>query len=103
MTVLRKLAASVKGAVLPLAPTFALLAVLMLSGCLMLLSGCMVGPNYKKSVTPAPPAYSDSGHYGDWTAAVPADAADRGAWWTVYGDTELNDLDQRTATRYETG
>jgi len=70
---------------------------LALSACLALLSGCMVGPNYKKPATPAPPAYSDAGHYGDWTAAAPADAADRGAWWTVYGDAELNDLEQRCA------
>ncbi len=66
---------------------------------LLALAGCMVGPNYKQPAVPAPPpAYSDSGHYGDWGAAAPADAADRGAWWTIYGDTELNDLEQRCAT-----
>jgi NodT family efflux transporter outer membrane factor (OMF) lipoprotein len=47
---------------------------------------------------PAPPAYSDDGHNGAWTSAKPADAADRGAWWTVYGDAELNDLEQRCAS-----
>jgi NodT family efflux transporter outer membrane factor (OMF) lipoprotein len=48
---------------------------------------------------PAPPAYSDDGHNGAWTVAKPADSTtDRGAWWTVYGDTELNDLEQRCAT-----
>jgi NodT family efflux transporter outer membrane factor (OMF) lipoprotein len=46
---------------------------------------------------PAPPAYSDNGHNGDWAAAQPADAKDRGAWWEVYGDPELNDLEQRCA------
>jgi len=59
------------------------------------LAGCMVGPNYKAPAVPAPPAYSDNGHNGDWASAKPADAADRGAWWTVYQDTELNDLEQR--------
>jgi len=62
------------------------------------LAGCMVGPNYKKPAVPAPPAYSDSGHYGNWSAAAPADAADRGAWWLVYNDAQLNDLEQRCAT-----
>jgi NodT family efflux transporter outer membrane factor (OMF) lipoprotein len=47
---------------------------------------------------PAPPAYSDDGHNGAWTSAKPADAADRGAWWTVYRDAELNDLEQRCAS-----
>jgi len=62
------------------------------------LGGCMVGPNYKAPPVPAPPAYSDNGHNGDWSAAAPADANDRGAWWTIYGDTELDDLEQRCAT-----
>jgi len=61
------------------------------------LAGCLVGPNYKAPAVPAPPAYSDNGHYGDWASAKPADAADRGAWWTIYQDTELNDLEQRCA------
>jgi NodT family efflux transporter outer membrane factor (OMF) lipoprotein len=62
------------------------------------LGGCMVGPNYKKPAVPAPPAYSDNGHNGDWASAKPADAADRGDWWTIYQNTELNDLEQRCAT-----
>jgi NodT family efflux transporter outer membrane factor (OMF) lipoprotein len=58
----------------------------------------MVGPNYKAPTVPAPPAYSDDGHNGDWAAAKPADAADRGAWWAIYQDVELSDLEQRCAT-----
>lgn len=62
------------------------------------LGGCLVGPNYKAPSVPAPPAYSDDGHNGDWAAAKPADAADRGAWWIIYQDPELNDLEQRCAS-----
>jgi NodT family efflux transporter outer membrane factor (OMF) lipoprotein len=62
------------------------------------LSGCMVGPNYKRPAMPAPPAYSDNGHNGDWTSAKPSDAADRGDWWTIYQSAELDDLEQRCAT-----
>ena len=62
------------------------------------LGGCKVGPNYKAPPVPAPPSYSDSGHYGDWASAKPADGADRGAWWAIYQDPELNDLEQRCAT-----
>jgi NodT family efflux transporter outer membrane factor (OMF) lipoprotein len=62
------------------------------------LAGCKVGPNYHVPATPAPPSYSDDGHNGNWTAAAPSDASDRGAWWSVYGSTELNDLEQRCAT-----
>ena len=61
------------------------------------LGGCMVGPNYKVPSVPAPPSFSDSGHNGDWAAAKPADTADRGAWWSIYQDAELSDLEQRCA------
>jgi len=60
--------------------------------------GCKVGPNYKAPAVPAPPSYSEDGHYGDWASARPADAADRGAWWTIYKDPELNGLEQRCAS-----
>jgi NodT family efflux transporter outer membrane factor (OMF) lipoprotein len=68
--------------------------------CLALIAvtGCKVGPNYKAPAVPAPPAYSDDGHNGNWSTAKPADNADRGAWWAVYGDAELTDLEQRCAT-----
>jgi NodT family efflux transporter outer membrane factor (OMF) lipoprotein len=63
----------------------------------LMLGGCKVGPNYKTPAVPAPPAYSDDGHNGDWASAQPGDAADRGAWWTVYGSSELNGLEERCA------
>jgi NodT family efflux transporter outer membrane factor (OMF) lipoprotein len=62
------------------------------------LGGCKVGPNYKAPPVPAPPSYSDSGHNGDWASAKPADGVDRGAWWAIYRDPQLNDLEQRCAT-----
>ena len=62
------------------------------------LAGCKVGPNYRTPSMPAPPSFSDNGHNGDWSSARPADAADRGAWWTVYANPELNDLEQRCAS-----
>jgi NodT family efflux transporter outer membrane factor (OMF) lipoprotein len=70
----------------------ALFAILVLEGCRE------VGPNYRAPVMPAPPAYSDSGHNGNWSAASPADGTNRGDWWAIYQDAELNRLEQRCAT-----
>ena len=61
--------------------------------CTLALGGCKVGPNYRAPAVPAPPAYSDNGHNGDWAAAKPADSVDRGDWWAIYQDAELNDLE----------
>jgi NodT family efflux transporter outer membrane factor (OMF) lipoprotein len=66
------------------------------------LNGCKVGPNYKAPPVPAPPAYTEDGHNGDWAAAKPADATDRGTWWAIYQDAELSDLEQRCATSNQT-
>jgi NodT family efflux transporter outer membrane factor (OMF) lipoprotein len=63
----------------------------------VVLTGCMVGPNYKTPSVQAPPAYSDAGHNGNWTAATPADSMNRGAWWTIYQNPELNELEDRCA------
>lgn len=65
---------------------------------LVAMAGCKVGPNYKAPAVPTPPAYSEEGHNGNWSTAKPADSTDRGAWWTIYGDAELNDLEQRCAS-----
>jgi NodT family efflux transporter outer membrane factor (OMF) lipoprotein len=65
--------------------------------CTLAIAGCKVGPNYHAPAMPAPPAYSDDGHNGNWTAAKPADAIDRGDWWSIYNDAELDDLEQRCA------
>ena len=65
---------------------------------LLAAAGCKVGPNYRAPVMPAPPAYSENGHNGNWAAAQPADTKDRGAWWEIYGDRELDDLEQRCAS-----
>jgi NodT family efflux transporter outer membrane factor (OMF) lipoprotein len=46
---------------------------------------------------PAPPAFSDDGHNGDWAAAKPADGVNRGMWWAVFEDAELSNLEQRCA------
>jgi NodT family efflux transporter outer membrane factor (OMF) lipoprotein len=62
------------------------------------LAGCKVGPNYKAPAMPAPPAYSDNGHNGNWTDAKPADDVDRGPWWAIYQDEKLNALEQQCAT-----
>ncbi len=75
-----------------MAAAAALLAALALGGCKT------VGPNYQAPAAPVPPAFSAEGQNGTWTAATPADTADRGSWWTIYGDAELNDLEQRCAT-----
>ena len=66
-------------------------AVLMPAGVIAL-SACMVGPDYKKPPAATPAAYKEA---GDWKVAQPSDAINRGTWWEIFGDSQLNALVQQ--------
>lgn len=57
------------------------------------LAGCSLAPRYQRPSTPAPAAVY--GELGEWKVAAPADNAPRGAWWTMFHDEQLNDLESR--------
>ena len=57
------------------------------------LAACSLTPAYTVPATPAPTvSYHEA---GAWTPAAPADAAPRGAWWSVFADPALDALEQR--------
>ena len=58
-----------------------------------LLSACAVGPDYRRPDAPTSAAFKEApqGAAG-WFPAAPADTLDRGAWWELFGDAELNRL-----------
>lgn len=60
--------------------------------CLLALAGCAIGPDYHRPQINTPAAFKEA---AGWSAAVPADALARGPWWTLYGDPQLDELQQR--------
>ncbi len=56
------------------------------------LTGCMVGPNYKRPPAPAPEAYKTQ---APWRVAAPKDSLPKGTWWEVFNDAELNSYEQQ--------
>lgn len=70
-----------------LRPSLTALAAALLT--VSLLAGCAVGPAYQRPTTPAPGAYKE---LQGWVPAAPADALERGPWWTLFQDPQLNDL-----------
>ena len=57
------------------------------------LTACSLAPAYKVPETaPAPGAYQES---GDWQPAEPVDDQNRGAWWTLFQDSQLDRLEAR--------
>jgi len=62
----------------------------------LLLAGCAAGPDYQRPDTPLPAhwaeAIQDNSH---WQVASPQDKEARGAWWQVFGDPVLDQLEQQ--------
>lgn len=62
------------------------------------LSGCMVGPKYVRPAVTAPPSFKETTQWkeGDgWKIAQPNDATLKGKWWELYGDPQLNALEEQ--------
>src|SRR5579863_6601357 len=72
-----------------------------LSGLLLLLSGCTVGPNYQRAAVPTPPAYKEPPPAG-WKDATPHDEISKGNWWEVFGDPRLNGLETQAMMANQT-
>jgi NodT family efflux transporter outer membrane factor (OMF) lipoprotein len=55
-----------------------------------LVTGCAIGPDYKKPDVETPAAYKEQ---GNWKPAAVAAMPGGGAWWKIYGDPVLDDLE----------
>ncbi|MQT40493.1 MULTISPECIES: efflux transporter outer membrane subunit [unclassified Pseudomonas] len=55
----------------------------------VLLSACAVGPDYQRPELAVPQQFNA---VDGWTQANPSDALERGAWWELYADPQLNAL-----------
>ncbi|HVR35969.1 MAG TPA: efflux transporter outer membrane subunit [Methylomirabilota bacterium] len=63
---------------------------------LLSVGGCAVGPDYARPATPAPAHYK-AASLGEWKEGTPLDHVPKGAWWEIFGDESLNDLQRRAA------
>lgn len=70
-------------------PPHSLLALATLA---LLVSGCAVGPTYQRPTTPEAVTFKEA---GEWIPAVPADALERGPWWSLFNDPVLDQLASR--------
>jgi NodT family efflux transporter outer membrane factor (OMF) lipoprotein len=58
----------------------------------LLLGACSLAPPLKTPVVPTADAYKE---LGPWTQAQPADRLPRDSWWTLYHNTELDELEKK--------
>ncbi|HXQ42734.1 MAG TPA: efflux transporter outer membrane subunit [Candidatus Udaeobacter sp.] len=70
-----------------------------LAAALLALAACEVGPDYRKPDAPAPAAYKES---QGWKPAEPGEAASGTAWWSVYDDAVLDQLESQVDVSNQT-
>ena len=61
--------------------------------CVVASIGCAVGPRYSRPATTPPPQYKETP--ANWKTAEPNDQIARGKWWEIYGDPQLNALEEQ--------
>src|SRR5487761_76839 len=64
----------------------------LLSVGFLLLGGCSVGPKYSKPTTQIPPSYKEN---ANWKTAQPSDQVQKGNWWEIFQDAQLNALEEQ--------
>jgi NodT family efflux transporter outer membrane factor (OMF) lipoprotein len=69
---------------------------------LVALGGCTVGPKYVKPAVPTSASYKEEPpvsrkELDQWQPAHPDDQTSRGSWWQIFGDSELNKLEEQVA------
>jgi NodT family efflux transporter outer membrane factor (OMF) lipoprotein len=65
----------------------------------LFLGGCTVGPKYVKPTVPMAPGFKEQPpesfkESDGWITAQPRDQALRGNWWEIFGDLQLNALEE---------
>jgi NodT family efflux transporter outer membrane factor (OMF) lipoprotein len=76
--------------------------------CLTLvLTACSIGPKYQRPEAQVPSAYKESPPASfeesrAWKAAQPNDGVPRGTWWEVFGDPQLNALEEQVEVSNQT-
>ncbi len=80
--------------------SFVAISWLAVSCCLVLLSGCTVGPKYVRPAVQMPSVYkeltpAEMKETDGWKVAQPQDDVIRDKWWEVFNDPQLNALEEQ--------
>ena len=70
---------------------------------MLLAMGCVVGPKYVRPAVQTPSAYKETSQptaptSESWRTSQPKDAAGRGKWWIVFGDPQLDELEEKASS-----
>lgn len=80
------------------------------TAAIVVLAGCATGPAYHKPSVDVPASFKNLGAAAPpavqpqqgWEIASPQEAANRGDWWKIFHDPQLDDLESRVSVSNET-
>src|ERR1700690_4356818 len=77
-------------------------AIVLCGAMLFVFAGCVVGPHYKRASVDTPGTFKevtpdDLKKMDGWKVAQPQDSALHGKWWEIFGDAQLNGLEEQVA------
>ncbi|MBI3261799.1 MAG: efflux transporter outer membrane subunit [Acidobacteria bacterium] len=78
-----------------------------LVGLIFAVTACSIGPKYTRPEAQVPSAYREAPpasfkELSGWKEAQPSDGAPRGTWWEVFGDPQLNELQEQVDVSNQT-
>lgn len=60
----------------------------------LLCSSCTIGPRYQRPVAQTPAGLKEIAGNAQWKMATPSDDLLKGKWWEIFGDPQLNKLEE---------
>ena len=74
-----------------------------LAAAFLLTMGCTVGPKYVRPPVQTPPAYKEmpvaaAKESEPWRMSQPRDGTNRGKWWKVFNDPQLDELEEKASS-----
>ena len=77
-------------------------AIVLCGALLFVFDGCVVGPHYKRASVDTPGTFKevapdDLKKMDGWKVAQPQDSVLHGKWWEIFGDPQLNALEEQVA------
>lgn len=88
----KKTVTTTKGALGSAGATAAIIGFILLGGVTSSQAFWKIGPNYKQPTNDVPASYK-SVERGEWKEGHPLDHVPKGAWWNIFADANLNELE----------
>ena len=76
--------------------------IFLIPSAILACGACSIGPKYQRPTAPIVPSFKELPGSDQWKTASPSDANLKGKWWEMFGDPQLNRLEEMVAVNNQT-